>query len=169
MISLIVAMSDDSRVIGLNGGMPWRLRIDLQRFKKLTVGHPIIMGRKTYQSIGKALPQRSNVVLSRDGEFEAPDCFVHSSLEEALEQRYPGDDEIFIIGGEAVFAKALAIADRLYATFVAYKGEGDTFFPADPWESFTSAQPDPSLEVHGVDEHNSHPTRFMVMDRRQTP
>jgi dihydrofolate reductase len=166
MLSMIVAMSESARVIGLNGGMPWRLRQDLQRFKKFTTGHPIIMGRKTYQSIGKALPNRTNIVLSRDPAFEAPGCIVHTSLEGALDQRYPGDDEIFIIGGEAVYQNAMERADRLYVTFVDYTAEGDTFFPTNPWDAFVPLQPDPGLEVSGVDEQNSHPTRFMVMQRR---
>jgi dihydrofolate reductase len=153
-------------VIGLNGGMPWRLRQDLQRFKRLTTGHPIIMGRKTYQSIGKALPNRTNIVLSRDASFDAPGCLVHTSLKSALDQTYQGDEEIFIIGGEAIYRDAMDQADRLYVTFVDYTAEGDTFFPSNPWEDFVPLQPDPGLEVADVDEQNSHPTRFMVMQRR---
>lgn len=165
-LSMIVAMSESARVIGLDGGMPWKLRVDLQRFKRLTTGHPVVMGRKTYQSIGRPLPDRTNIVLTRDPSFEAPGCVVVGKLSDALAHESCRGTEVFLIGGEAVFRDGLALADRLYVTFVDYHEGGDTFFPEDPWQRFQPLAPDPGLEVHGVDERNSHPTRFMTMVRR---
>lgn len=167
MLSMIVAMSEGARVIGLNGGMPWSLRVDLQRFKRLTTGHPVIMGRKTYQSIGRPLPDRTNIVLTRDPSFEAPGCVVVGSLSGALAHKSCCDGEVFVIGGSALFLEALPLASRLYVTAVDYHGAGDTFFPEDPWKRFQPLAPDPQIEAHGVDERNSHPTRFMIMVRRQ--
>jgi dihydrofolate reductase len=158
-------MSEAARVIGFAGDMPWKLRTDLQRFKRITVGHPIIMGRKTHQLIGRALPSRTNLVLSRDPSYEAPGCTVYSSLETAIASA-PRDVETFVIGGSEVFKEALPLADRLYVTWVDYHGPGDTFFPEDPWWRFLPRAPDPGIEAHDVDEHHTHPTRYMVMTRR---
>lgn len=166
MLSMIVAMSEAARVIGLNGDMPWKLSSDLRRFKRLTVGHPVIMGRKTYQSIGRPLPDRTNIVLTRDASYEAAGCLVYQSLDEALASEACRDVEVFVIGGAEVYREALPRADRLYVTFVDYHGEGDTFFPEDPWQKFIPLAPDPGIEAHGVDEKHTNPTRYMVMCRR---
>jgi dihydrofolate reductase len=168
LISMIVAMSEAAHVIGLDGGMPWKLRNDLQRFKRITVGHPVIMGRKTHLSIGRPLPDRLNIVLSRDPAFEAPGCVVHRDLASALAdvERRVVHEEVFLIGGAEVYNDGLALANRLYVTFVDYHGPADTFFPEDPWRRFQPLHPDPKLEVHDVDDKNSHPTRYMVMSRR---
>lgn len=166
MLSLIVAMSESARVIGLNGTMPWRLSHDLRRFRTFTTGHAIIMGRKTYDSIGKPLPNRTNIVMSNARALTLEDCEVVGSLDEALVFTTFPQGETFVIGGESIFREALPRADRLYVTFVDYTGPGDTFFPEDPWEKFEPLKPDPMIEAHGVDEKNSHPTRFMVMQRR---
>ena len=129
MISLIVAASENN-VIGKDGQIPWHLPKDLKMFKRLTTGHHLIVGRKTYQSIGKPLPQRSMVVLSRQTDFQAPGCQTAENLVQALKiARAAGDDEIFIGGGAAVYQIALPMADRIYFTRVHTTLEGDTFFP----------------------------------------
>lgn len=168
-ISLIVAMAKGSRVIGLDGDMPWKLRRDLQNFKRLTTGHPIIMGRKTYESIGRPLPNRKNIVMTRNPEFEAEGCSVVNSLDRALLEAVfpfgepPTTGEVFVIGGEAVYKEALPIADKLYITLVDYDGEGDAFFPEYRTADF---KPDGSVAlVFDADEKNSHATEFWVFKR----
>ena len=136
-ISLIVAMAEN-RAIGLDGGMPWHISEDLKFFKQVTMGHPVIMGRKTYQSIGAALPGRTNIVVTRDPDFEAADADVAHGLDEAIKQAAAfeelwGQDgaakEIFIIGGAEIYAQALAKAERIYLTEVHLSPPGDAFFP----------------------------------------
>lgn len=127
IISIIVAMAKN-RVIGKDNDMPWgRLPIDLRHFKLVTEGNPIIMGRKTYESIGRPLPKRRNIVLSRN-KTEIKGCEVVSSLEEALEL-VKNEKEVFIIGGGYLYKEALNIADKLFLTHIDAEFEGDTFFP----------------------------------------
>ncbi len=127
MISLIVAMTDD-RVIGRDNKLPWHLPEDLARFKRLTMGHPIVMGRKTFESIGKALPGRQNIVVTRNRSWNASGIDIAKSLSEAI-SKATRKDEVFIIGGASVFQEALPMADRLYLTIVHAVIPGDTFFP----------------------------------------
>ena len=128
MISLIVAMDKD-RVIGVENKLPWHLPADLKRFKELTLGHHMIMGRKTFDSIGRPLPGRTSVIVSRQANYKVEGCKVASSLEAALELSR-GDTEIFIIGGGDLFAQALPLADRLYLTEIDLRvGRGDVYFP----------------------------------------
>lgn len=127
MISLIVA-HDEQRVIGYENGMPWHLPGDLKYFKEQTMGKPIIMGRKTFESIGKPLPGRRNIVITRNESYSAEGVEIVASLDEALS--LVGEvPEIMIIGGEQIFRLALPIADRLYVTVIHHSFEGDTFFP----------------------------------------
>src|SRR5690606_35726496 len=127
MISLIVAHSQNY-VIGNKGSIPWHLSDDLKRFKDITTGHAIIMGRKTYESIGRPLPNRTNIVVTRNTEFKAEGVQVASSLDEAV--KLAGNDpEIFIIGGGEIYKQALKKADRVYATIIDTEIEGDTHFP----------------------------------------
>jgi dihydrofolate reductase len=130
MISLIVAMSEN-RVIGVENRLPWNIPEDLKRFKKTTSGHPIIMGRKTFESIGRPLPNRTNLVITRNRGYQAEGAVVCGSLREALEWagRAPGSNEIFVIGGGEIFREALPLADRIYLTLVEWPFEGDAFFP----------------------------------------
>ena len=130
IISLIVAVSEN-QVIGKGGKLPWRLSADLKRFKEITTGHAIIMGRKTFESIGHPLPQRINIVLSKQKDFKPEKTIVHADLKDALNFVADHDiDEVFIIGGAKVFEETLEIADRIYLTKVHTKIEGgDTFFP----------------------------------------
>lgn len=125
-VSLIAAVARNG-VIGRAGALPWRLPEDLKRFKRLTLGHPVVMGRKTFASIGKPLPGRDSIVLSRDPAFRPAGARVARSLEEAL--ALAGSGEVFVIGGEAVYREALPRADRLYLTLLDRDFEGDARFP----------------------------------------
>jgi len=127
-LSIIVAVSENG-VIGLNNQLIWRLPDDLKRFKKLTLGHPMIMGRKTFESIGKPLPGRQSIVITRDHEFTFEGAIVVHSLEEAIDEAQKLDqDEGFIIGGGDIYRQAQTFCDKLYITEVHTHTEGDTFF-----------------------------------------
>ena len=137
-LSLIVAMAKN-RTIGLDGAMPWHIPEDLKFFKRVTMGHPVIMGRKTYQSIGAALPGRTNIVVTRNKDFEAADAdVVVHDLSEALTKAKAteelwrpdgGREEIFVIGGADIYGQALPEAQRIYMTEVHQEHPGDAFFP----------------------------------------
>jgi dihydrofolate reductase len=142
-LSLLVAMSRN-RVIGRGNRLPWHLPSDLRRFKRLTMGHTIVMGRKTYESIGRPLPGRRMVVLTRQPDFAAPDgVVVAHALREALGRN---EDEIFIVGGADLFAQTLPLARKLYLTLVEAEIEGDTYFPewdGSQWTLVAETQPEP--------------------------
>jgi dihydrofolate reductase len=125
MIKIIVAMSKN-RVIGNNNELIWKLSSDLKRFKELTTGHPVVMGRKTYESIGRPLPNRRNIIITRNSEYEVEGCEVVSSLEEAL---LLTNNDCFIIGGGEIYKQSLELADKIYLTLVHKDFEGDTQFP----------------------------------------
>ena len=132
-LSLIVAMAAN-RVIGLEGGMPWHLPGDLRFFKRTTMGHPVVMGRKTYQAIGGALPGRANIVVTRNKKFTAADADVVHDLAAALTRakalaEIEGSGEVFVIGGADIYAQALDRADRIYMTEVEGDFPGSAFFP----------------------------------------
>lgn len=131
MISIIVAAAGEKRVIGKTGGMPWYIPAELKRFKEITMGHPIIMGRKTHESIGKALPGRTNIVITHEPNYMAEGCQVVHSLDEALRlaAQASGNDEIFVIGGGQIYQEAINLADKLYLTYIDKELEGDVFFP----------------------------------------
>ena len=126
-LSLIVAMATN-RTIGINKQMPWHLSADLKQFKKITMGHPIIMGRKTFESIGRPLPERQNIVISRDANYQQEGCLVFNSLDAAV-QHCSDQEEIFVIGGATLYEVTLERADRLYITQIHKSFEGDTWFP----------------------------------------
>jgi dihydrofolate reductase len=133
-ISLIVAMASN-RAIGLNNQMPWHLSADLKKFKKITMGAPILMGRKTYESIGRPLPGRTNIIISRNPSYSQPDCLVFNDIEKALESCRDAE-EIFVIGGSDLYKSMLPVADTLYLTQIHQEFPGDTFFPeidAEQW------------------------------------
>lgn len=161
-LSLIVAAANNG-VIGKSGGLPWYLPAELARFKQLTMGHPLIMGRKTHESIGRALPGRDNIVISSNREYKAEDCQVVPSLEAAIAaaKKAEGSDEIFVIGGESVFAEALPLADKIYLTKVDADVNGDRRFDYDPeaWRQTFS-------EKHTADENNKYPFEFTVLERK---
>ena len=130
MIVSIIAAVARGGVIGRGGQLPWHLPADLRRFRKLTTGHHILMGRKTYESLGRPLPDRTNVVITRQANFQAPVISVARSLDEALElARQAGETEAFVIGGAEIFRLALPFADRLYLTQIDAEVTGDTCFP----------------------------------------
>ena len=125
---VLVAAMGKNRVIGVDGGMPWRLPADLKHFKAVTMGHPVVMGRRTFESIGKALPGRRNVVLSRSLDAVASGCELVDSLDEALRRLHPGP--VMVIGGGELYRAALPRAARMELTFVDAAPDGDTHFPA---------------------------------------
>ena len=133
---VLVAAVARNRVIGANGGLPWRLSSDLKRFKALTWGKPLVMGRKTFESIGRALPGRDTVVATRDPAFAAPGVLVARELEAALHlaaerARATGASEIIVAGGGEIYAQTIGRAERLFITEVALDANGEAYFPAD--------------------------------------
>lgn len=157
-ISMIAAMANN-RVIGKDNQMPWHLPADFAWFKRCTMGKPVVMGRKTYQSIGRPLPGRHNIVISRDPSVSFPGTTVVSSIDEAF-KLVAGEAEVMIIGGGSIYTSCLEKADRLYLTHIDLEVEGDTQFPdwGDGWqESFS--------ENYSADEKNRFDMRFTILDR----
>ncbi|MBL7058631.1 dihydrofolate reductase [Patescibacteria group bacterium] len=129
-ISIICAMAESNRAIGKENQLLWHISDDLKNFKRLTSGHPIIMGQKTYESIGKPLPNRTNIVLTKDYKLEIEGCVVAFSIEDAINKAQDVDsEEIFIIGGGQVYQQTIGLADKLYLTLIEGDFEADTFFP----------------------------------------
>lgn len=160
-IALIVATDLDG-VIGRDNDLPWRLPADLRRFRKLTMGKPILMGRKTHDSIGLALPGRRNIVITRQLDYRAAEgCEVVHSFEAALEAAGEDTEEVMVIGGAAIYAEALPQADRLYLTTVQAHVEGDTYFP----ELDLARWSERSREECPADDKNSYSHLYRVLDR----
>jgi dihydrofolate reductase len=137
-ISLIVAMASN-RAIGLNNKMPWHLSADLKKFKKITMGAPILMGRKTYESIGRPLPGRTNIIISRNQSYSQAGCLVFNDIDQALASC--GDaKEVFVIGGSDFYQSMLPVADTLYLTQIHQEFPGDTFFPEIDPEQWTEVE-----------------------------
>ena len=160
IISLIVAM-DKNRVIGRDGGLPWRLSSDLRHFKEITMGKPIVMGRKTHASIGRVLPGRENVVVSRNHDYLAKDCTVLQSLE-CVYARFSHLDEIMIMGGADLYRQTLDKAHRIYLTEVHAECSGDTYFPEldrDAWKEV-------DRQDFKADDRNEYDYSFMVLERK---
>jgi len=158
-ISIIVAASENN-VIGAAGDLPWRLSDDLKRFKAMTMGKPIVMGRKTWDSIGRPLPGRQNVVVTRQAGFVAEGCDIVASMEEALTLT-AGAEEVMVIGGSQVYALFLPDAERLYLTRVHAEVEGDAFFPeidASVWRLVGD-------EPHSADDGNVFDFSFRTYER----
>lgn len=158
-LSIIAAMSAN-RVIGSNNDLPWRLPADWKRFKSLTMGHHLIMGRKTFESIGQPLPGRTTVVITRQTGYAPEGVLVAHSVEQAL-QTVGGDDEVFIAGGAQIYQQMLPRADRMYLTSIDEQFEGDTDFPEfeeSDWELI-------SEEGHAPDEKNPYPYTFLIYER----
>jgi dihydrofolate reductase len=164
IVGLYAAVAENG-VIGRDGGLPWRLSSDLKRFKADTMGKPIVMGRKTWESLPKRpLPGRLNIVVTRDAEYKAEGAVIVRSLPEAIEAAGDGNapDEAAVIGGAAIFAEALPLADRLHITHVLADIDGDVHFPPiDPavWAIISSID-------YPAGENDSHPTRYVVYQRR---
>lgn len=129
VISIIAAISDN-KAIGKENKLLWHISEDLKRFKQITSGHPVIMGRKTYESMGRLLPDRLNIIITRDKNYSVKDAVVVSSFEDGVRKAKEHDkNEIFIIGGGQIYSQAIGIADRLYLTIVHAEFEGDSYFP----------------------------------------
>ncbi len=126
-----MAVAGKKRVIGKKGGLPWYIPQELKRFKEITMGHPIIMGRKTHESIGKVLPGRTNIVVTRGKGKGEREVIIVNSLEDAVRRarKSPGSEEIFIIGGGQIYQEAINLADKLYLTYIDKEIKGDVFFP----------------------------------------
>ena len=159
MISLIVAM-DRNRLIGRNGDLPWRLPNDLKHFKRATLGKTILMGRKTWDSLGRPLPERDNWVLTRDPAFAAPGTRVFHDLDAALQAA--AGAELMVIGGAELYRQALPKAQRLHLTEVDAELDGDTWFP----EFDRAAWRVIAEEAHPADERHAWPYRFLTLERR---
>jgi dihydrofolate reductase len=160
LISLVVAMARN-RVIGRDNGLPWRLSEDLKRFKATTLGKPLLMGRKTYESIGKPLPGRRNMVLTRDREWRAEGVEVVRSVEEAL-QLAGAAPELAVIGGAEVYRLVLPMTDRIHLTRVEADVAGDTVFP----ELNPGQWSETHCGEHPVDERNQYAVTFLRLERR---
>ncbi len=159
-VSLIVA-ADENNVIGRGGAMPWHLPADLAHFKRITMGKPIVMGRRTFEAIGRALPGRRSIVVSRSADFAAPGVEHAASLEAAL--ALAGDaEEVMVIGGGELYRAALPLAQRIYLTRVHAKIEGDTFFP----ELDDSMWKETARENRAADEKNAYALTFMTLERK---
>jgi dihydrofolate reductase len=159
--SLVVAMARN-RVIGRDNQLPWRLPADMAFFKRITMGHPVLMGRRTHESIGKPLPGRQNIVVSGQAGYKAPGCIVAHSMDEAY--RAAGDAaEVCIIGGSAIFEASLPSADTIYLTEVDADVPGDVYFPRFDRHEWTEKE----LERHAVDERHAYPFRILRLDRKR--
>ncbi len=158
-LSIIVAM-DRNRVIGRGDTLPWHISTDLKNFKKITMGNPIIMGRKTHESIGRPLPGRENIILTRDKNYTSEGCTVLHSMDEIFEH-CKEVDEVMITGGSEIYKLSLEQATRLYLTEVHTEIEGDTFFP----EFDRSDWREVSREDHSSDEKNEFDYSFVLLER----
>lgn len=161
VLSAIAAMSSN-QVIGNKNQLPWHLPADLKHFKAVTSGHPVLMGRKTYESIGKPLPNRTNIILTHTTNYSAPDCLIIHTMEAAISMAVELEmDEIFVIGGAEIFKQLLPQIQRLYLTQIHHTFDGDAFFPdlnpAD-WKEV-------SRELHHADDKNNYDYSFIVMER----
>ncbi|MTI62995.1 type 3 dihydrofolate reductase [Methylophaga sp.] len=156
----IIVATDEQGLIGKDNDLPWRLSADLQHFKRVTMDKPIIMGRRTHESIGRPLPGRQNIVISSRDNYQAQGCDVVNSLDEAL-ALCRAQEEVMIMGGASLYQQTLALADKLYLTLVHTRLEGDTWFPdwsAEEWKLV-------SREDHQADEKNDYDYSFLLYQR----
>ena len=160
MIALIVAI-DQNNAIGKDNQLLWHLPKDLSFFKNVTSGNAIIMGRKTFESIGKALPNRRNIVISTQKDLQYAGAEITSTLNAAIE--LVGNADCYIIGGGSIYQQSLTLVDRLYITKVAANFEADTFFPTINWDEWTLV----SKEDHPADEKHAYAFSFCIYDKKQ--
>ncbi|MBD8004886.1 dihydrofolate reductase [Bacillus norwichensis] len=160
MISFLWAQ-DENGLIGNNNDLPWSLPADLKYFKETTMGHPIVMGRKTYESIGRPLPGRTNIILTRDQDYQAEGCLVFHAREDLLEWIKEKGSEVFITGGSEIFKLFLEDADRLYVTKIGATFEGNTYFPELDWKKWRLV----SAEEGPKDEKNPYDYEFQIYER----
>lgn len=162
MIISIIAAVADNMVIGDKNSLPWNLPADMKYFKKTTLGKPIIMGAKTFESIGKALPGRKNIVLSFDKDYKAEGCIIATSIEQALEE-VEENEEVMIAGGASVYKQFLPLANRLYLTFIHHDFKGDAYFPKfdiNQWKEIKRID-------NEADEKNIYSYSFVVLERKK--
>lgn len=159
MISMIVA-ADENNTIGKNNELIWHLPDDLKFFKKMTSGHAIIMGRRTFESVGKPLPKRVNIIITRDANYTQDGCVVVNSLEDALKEASKTDENPFIVGGEQIYRLALPIADTVYLTRIHHKFEGDRHFPelGEEWKEIESIP-------HSIDDKHKYAFTFNTYEK----
>lgn len=163
IISCIVAMNKE-RIIGLLNQIPWHLSADLRYFKKTTMGHHVLMGRKCYESIGRPLPGRPNIIISTNPEFVVSGCFTCKSVEEgiALAQKN-GEEELFVIGGGEIYKRTIVYWDQIYLTEVDYNGPGDVYFPEINWDHYKVV----CREDFPEDSNNSLKYSFIKYQRKK--
>lgn len=152
---------DRHRLIGRDNRLPWHLSADLKRFKRITMGKPIVMGRKTHESIGKPLPGRTNIVVSGNPAYRAAGCIVVPSLPAAIDAAQQAQ-EIMIIGGARLYEQAMPLAHRIYLTEVHASFSGDTWFPSIDWNAWEEIQRD----THEADDNNPHPYAFVLLEKK---
>lgn len=156
----ILAAISTNRVIGLNNSLPWHLPADLKHFKQLTTGHIVIMGRRTFDSIGKPLPHRTNIIVTRQRDLDIPEIITVHSIQEALERFINDDRQIFIIGGAELYRQTLPFCQRMYLTEIQQDFAGDAFFPEYDRNHWLEV----SREIHHKTENNPE-YHFVVLDR----
>ena len=167
MISIIAAMGKN-RVIGNKNSLPWKLPADMKHFKELTIGKPVIMGSKTFESIGKPLPNRDNIILTLDKDYSAPGCKIALSVEQAIllaeqSSAFKESEEVMICGGASVYRQFLNKAGRMYLTMVDHSFEGDAFFPEFDKDEWLVKE-----EIgHESDEANSYAYTFLTLERKR--
>lgn len=159
-LTAIVAMSEN-HVIGYKNKLPWHLPADMHRFKTLTLGKPIIMGRTTYESIGRPLPERCNIVITRDTSFQAPGCVVANSIEGALAAA-DYSEEVVVIGGAKLYAYLLPRIQRIYMTIIHHDFNGDTYFPELNMQEWRESE----RELYEPDDKNAYSYTFITLDRQ---
>ena len=160
-INIAVAVSENY-AIGKNNQLLWHMPADLKFFKQTTTGHTVVMGRKTFDSVGKSLPNRQNIVVTRKTDLEIPGVVVVNSLEEAFDSVEQKDAEIFIVGGAEIYKQALPKVQRIYLTTIHHTFDADTFFPKlnmDEWQEISS-------ETHKADEKNKYNYTFAILERK---
>jgi dihydrofolate reductase len=156
LISLIVAMASN-RVIGHQGDIPWKIPGEQKMFKEITLGHVVVMGRKTYESLGRPLPGRTNIVVTRQTDYQAPDCIIAPDLDGAIKSIPTDESEAFIIGGGQLYHEALSMTGRIYLTVIPREIPGDTYFPKIPEDDFEITK---SEFIDGVE-----PYHFYIYER----
>jgi len=160
MIAIVVAASENN-VIGNKGKMPWHLPKDLKHFKSLTFGHPVIMGRKTYESMGKPLYGRLNIIISRNENYRVEGCETTTTLEKAIEIAQHHDQNVFIIGGGEIYKKAIQLIDTIYLTRIAASFDGDAYFPEIDHNNWRLIHE----EFSPKDEKNAHDLSFLTYEK----
>ena len=160
MISTIVAMAEN-RVIGIENRLPWHLPGDMKWFRRHTLGKPVVMGRKTYESLGRPLPERTNIVVTGDASYQAPGAVVVHSVAEALTAA-AGADEVMIIGGESFYGQLLPQSQRLYLTLVHAAPDGDAWFPEFDWNEWREIE----RTDCDADDSNPYAYSFLILERR---